>query len=142
MFQGTSIGVTEGRGVPSVTVELGGSLVDQTEYVERGVRGITNVLATLDMLDEPPTPPPEQIIVDTIVTTRPRMGGFIETEAPPLGETIDGGKVLGRIVSPYTFEELEVIENTVPNGVMILAHLTRNVVQPGDYLYMVGGVAQ
>ncbi len=57
-------------------------------------------------------------------------------------ETIDGGKVLGRIVSPYTFEELEVIENTVPNGVMILAHLTRNVVQPGDYLYMVGGVAQ
>jgi predicted deacylase len=102
------------------------------------VRGIANILATLGMTGESPAPPPEQIVAASIVTIRPRMGGFLETEAPPLGETIEEGAVLGRVVSPYTFEELEVIKNPVPKGIMILSHLTRNIVEPGDYGYMVG----
>ena len=130
--------MTEERGIPSVTVELGGGLVDQRPYVERGVRGLTNIFAKLWMIDENPTPRPEQVVVSSIVTIRPRTGGFLETEAPPLGETIEEGAVLGRVVSPYTFEELEVIRNPVPRGIMILSHLTRNVVEPGDYAYMVG----
>jgi predicted deacylase len=138
MFKGTSISVTEARDVPSVTVELGGGRIDQTPYVERGVRGVTNILSTLEMLDEPPAPRPEQIVVSSIQTIRPRVGGFLESACPPLGETIEQGAVLGRVVSPYTFEELEVIKNPVPKGVMILSHLTRNIVQPGDYGYMVG----
>ncbi len=69
---------------------------------------------------------------------RPRAGGFLETDAPALGETVERGAVLGRVVSPYTFEVLEEIHNPVERGVMILSHLTRNVVQPGDYGYMVG----
>jgi predicted deacylase len=119
-------------------VELGGGLIDQRPYVARGVRGIANILAKLGMTGEAPAPPPEQIVVTSIVTIRPRMGGFLETEAPPLGKTIEEGAVLGRVVSPYTFEELEVIRNPVPRGIMILSHLTRNVVEPGDYGYMVG----
>ena len=138
MFAGTSLGVTEARGIPSLTIELGGGLVDQNPYVRRGLQGITNLLATLGMIDESPEPPPQQIVVSAIHTIRPRQGGLLETEAPPLGETIASRAVLGRVVSPYTFEELEVIENPVPEGVMILSHLTRNRVQPGDYGYMVG----
>ncbi|MGH9323419.1 MAG: succinylglutamate desuccinylase/aspartoacylase family protein [Vicinamibacteria bacterium] len=138
IFSGTSVGVAESRGIPSVTVELGGGLIDQKPYVERGVRGVTNVLARLGMIDDVFVRPPEQLVVGSIVTIRPRMGGFLETEAPPLGETIEEGAVLGRVVSPYTFEELEVIRNPVPRGIMILSHLTRNVVEPGDYGYMVG----
>ncbi|MGH6902071.1 MAG: hypothetical protein ACREIR_04960, partial [Geminicoccaceae bacterium] len=60
------------------------------------------------------------------------------TEAPMLGEEIAGEAVLGRVISPYTFEELEVIRNPVQRGVMILSHLTPNLVQPGDFGYMVG----
>ncbi len=138
IFSGTSVSVAEKRGIPALTVELGGGLVDQRPYVTRGVRGVANILAKLKMLDEPPAEPPGQVVVASIVTIRPRMGGFLETEAPPLGETIEEGAVLGRVVSPYTFEELEVIRNPVPRGVMILSHLTRNVVEPGDYGYMVG----
>jgi predicted deacylase len=140
IFSGTSVGVAEKRGIPAVTVELGGGLVDQRPYVERGVRGIGNILAKLGMIDETPAPLPEQKVVSSIVTIRPRMGGFLETEAPPLGEAIAEGAVLGRVVSPYTFEELEVIRNPMRNGIMILSHLTRNVVEPGDYGYMVGEV--
>lgn len=138
IFEGTSVGVTESKDVPSVTVELGGGLIDQRPYVERGLRGLANVFAKLGMLDREADPPPLQTVVSSIVTVRTGMGGFLETEAPPLGETIEEGAVLGRVVSPYSFEELEVIRNTVPGGIMILSHLTRNVVEPGDYAYMVG----
>lgn len=138
LFEGTSTSVTEDRQIPTVTVELGGGLIDQRPYVERGVQGIRNILSKLQMLDEPLAPPPKQTVVSAIHTIRPTQGGFLETEAPPLGQTIAKGAVLGRVVSPYTFAELEIIENPVGNGVMILAHLTRNLVQPGDYGYMVG----
>ena len=140
-FEGTSIGVTEARGVPSVTIELGGGLIDQRPYLERAGRGLRRMLATLELVDEAPIERDDQIVVDTIVTVRPRAGGFLETEAPPLGEPIEEGAVLGRVVHPQSFEELEVITNPVSNGTMILSHLTRNVVQPGDYAYMVGAVA-
>ena len=119
-------------------MELGGGLVDQRPYVERGIEGIENILRKIGVLDGLPTPPPEQIVVNSIHTIRPRIGGFLETEAPPLGESIEAGAVLGRVVSPYTFEDLEIIENQTPKGIMILSHLTRNLVQPGDYGYMVG----
>ena len=138
MFHGTSVTVTEQRDIPSVVVELGGGLVDQAPYVDRGVKGITNILRELSMLDEPVEPPPDQIVVNSIATVRPRQGGFLETVAPQLGESIEQGELLGRVVSPHTFEVLEEIPNPVARGIMILSHLTRNVVQPGDYGYMVG----
>lgn len=142
IFEGTSIGVTERRGTPSVTIELGGGLIDQRPYVARGVQGLTNIFAKLGMIEEAPPALPRQIVVSSIVTVRPTAGGFLESEAPPLGERIEQGAVLGRVVSPYTFEELEVIRNPVSEGIMILSHLTRNVVEPGDYGYMVGEPAQ
>ena len=46
--------------------------------------------------------------------------------------------MLGKVVSPYSFETLEVIRSPVRHGIMILSHLNRNLVEPGDYGYMVG----
>ncbi len=57
IFSGTSVGVAEKRGIPAVTVELGGGLVDQGPYVARGVRGIASILSKLGMTDEPAVPP-------------------------------------------------------------------------------------
>jgi uncharacterized protein len=141
MFQGTSIGVTEERGVPSVTVELGGGLVDQRPYVERGVQGVLNVMTALKQLDGDGVELPSQTVLDSILTVRPHHGGLLETSAPALGESIADGDVLGSVVSPYTFEVLEEIRNPVANGVMVLSHLSRNLVHPGDYGYMVGSKA-
>jgi predicted deacylase len=138
-FSGTTKDVTvEAQGIPSVVVELGGGIVDQTPYVERGVRGVLNTLKAAGSLEGDPDPLPEQLVVHGIRTIRPTQGGWLETEAPPLGEEIKGDAVLGRVVSPYTFEELEVIRNPIEHGVMILSHLSRNLVNPGDYGYMVG----
>ena len=74
-------------------------------------------------------------------TIRPTRGGLLETLAPPLGQTIERGELLGRIVSPYTFETLEEIPTPYDSGIMILSHLGRNVVEAGDYAYMVGDLA-
>ena len=138
MFEGTSVSVTEQRGIPSVTVELGGGFVDQQPFVARGVDGILNLMRVLEMLDGPPAQVPDQIIVNEITTIRPKHGGVLETVAPPLGASIDEGVVLGRVRSAHTLEILQAIDNPVPGGIMILSHLTKNVVQPGDYCYMIG----
>lgn len=138
MFEGTTSSVVEKRGGKVVTVELGGGLIDQSGYVARGVAGIENIMRTLGMLDGTPTPAPKQVVCHGITTIRPTRGGVLLNESPPLGQRIAAGAVLGRVVSPYTLEELEVIRNPVPDGVMILAHLTANIVEPGDYGYMIG----
>ena len=137
-FIGSSTCATLKMGIPSVVIEIGGGTVDQAPYVDRGVAAVVNMMRYLDMLEEDPVERPHQTILTDIQLVFPSQGGILETEAPPLGEKIKGGDVLGRIVSPYTFDELEVMRSPVENGVMILSHLVRNVVQPGDYAYMIG----
>ena len=138
-YSGTTKSVTvDRRGIASVVVELGGGIVSQEPYVDRGVVGVLNMLRQVGVLAGAAEPPPEQIVVSGIEIVRPKQGGWLETEAPPLGEEIPGDAVLGRVVSPYSFEELEVIRSPVRRGIMILSHLTRNLVEPGDYGYMVG----
>ena len=143
MFSGTTKAVTlDRRNITVVVIELGGGIVQQKPYVERGVAGTLNMLRTLGVIDGEPTPPRKQVVVRSIKTIRPTRGGLLEPLSPPLGETIKGGEPLGRVVSPYTFEELELIENPIANGIMILSHLSRNLVEPGDYGYMIGDLAE
>ena len=138
-FNGTSTTVTiDRRNIPSVVVELGGGIIDQRPYVERGLKGLLNMLRHLQVIAGAPTPPPKQIVVGSIKTIRPTRAGLLETLAPPLGEVIRKGQLLGRVVSPYTFEVLEEIPAPFTEGVMILSHLSRNLVESGDFGYMVG----
>lgn len=138
-FNGTSTAVTiDRRNIPSVVVELGGGIVDQRPYVERGLKGLLNMLRHLQVIAGAPTPPPKQIVVGAIKTIRPTRAGLLETLAPPLGQIIKKGQLLGRVVSPYTFEVLEEIPAPFDAGVMILSHLSRNLVESGDFGYMVG----
>lgn len=140
-YTGTSAVAILDRKVPVTVIELGGGVIDQAPYSRRGVEMLFNIMRHLKMLDGEVTKRADQIVIKDIKLVRPTQGGFIETEAPPLGERIKGGAVLGRIVSPYTFEELEVMKNPVADGIMILSHLTRNIIEPGDYAYMVGDLA-
>ena len=138
MYEGTAAANADKRGIPSVVIECGGGHIDQAPYVKRGVVGLVNMLRTLRMLDGAPAPAPLQVVMSGITIVRPTQGGFIEIAHPPLGERIAAGALLGRIVSPYTFETLEEIRNPAGDGWMVLSHLTRNLVQPGTYGFMVG----
>ncbi|WP_227286150.1 M14 family metallopeptidase [Boseongicola sp. H5] len=139
-FSGTTKEVTMPRGIPAAVIELGGGIVDQGPYIERIVAGVLNMLRHAGVIDGEETAPGEQIVVNEIAGIRPTTGGWIEPLSPPLGEPVNGGTPLFRVVSPYTFEVLEEVSAPFENGIMIMGHLTRNLVEAGDYGWMVGNL--
>ena len=141
VYAGTTKSVTMDRhGTKVVTVELGGGIVDQGPYVKRTVNGLLNMLRHLGVIEGAVQPNPKQIVVTELAGIRPKHGGWLEPLCPANGEVIKGGQLLGRVVSPYDFEVIEEIPTPFENGVMIMQHLTRNVVEAGDYGFMVGNL--
>lgn len=139
VFAGTTKSVTvDRRKIPVVVVELGGGIVEQKPYVERGLAGTLNMLRYLGVIEGEAKPPPPQTVVRAIAGIRPTQAGLIENLAPPLGERIIGKQPIFRVVSPYTFETLEEKRSPYENGIMIMGHLSRNLVESGDYGYMIG----
>ncbi|MGH7909803.1 MAG: hypothetical protein ACRENW_08150 [Thermodesulfobacteriota bacterium] len=92
------------------------------------------------MLTGEPLPPPPQIVLREIATLRPHQGGLLLPEITEMGGEVRGGQVLGRVISPYSFEELEVIRCPVDRGIVVLTQLTPNVVEPGIYGFMIGNL--
>lgn len=140
-YHGSSSSYTVKRGVPSVTVELGGGAVDQGRYVERGVAGILNVMRAAGLLEGEPASPPRQTVLRTLVTLRPRAGGLLLPEVTALGASLPQGTVLGRTLSPYTFDELEVFRAPFEPSATVLLRLTPCRINPGDYGYMIGDLS-
>jgi predicted deacylase len=141
VFNGTTKIVTiDKRNIPAVVIECGGGIVDQTPYVERVVAGVLNMLRLRGVIPGEVTPRPKQVVVREIETIRPTQAGWLEPLCPPLGETIRKGDLLGRIVSPFNFKTLEEIPTPYDNGIMILSHLSRDLVESGDYGFMVGNL--
>jgi len=54
-----------------------------------------------------------------------------------LGEQVPKGTVLGRVVSPYTFQTLEVVEAPFDPSIIVLTRERFTKVDPGDYGFMV-----
>lgn len=140
-LMGTSVSVTRELGIRSVVVELGGGRVDQRAYVARGLAGILNVLRTVEALPGTAATPPDQIVLREIATLRPHHGGLLLPEVTEMGAEVRGGQVLGRIVSPYSLEELEVVRCPFERGVVVLTHLVPSVVEPGIYGFMIGNLS-
>lgn len=141
LYAGTTKTVTiDRRDMSIVTIELGGGIVDQTPYVDRTVEGVLNMLRHLDAIPGEVKPAPEQIVVKELVVIRPTHGGWLEPLCPANGQTIKGGELLCRIVSPYDFETLEEIPTPFENGIMVMQHLSRNLVEAGDYGFIVGNL--
>lgn len=142
VYAGTTKTVTIDRRpeFKATTIELGGGIVDQGPYVKRTVEGMLNQLRYLGVIEGDPKPPPSQVVVHELAGIRPKHGGWLEPLCPPNGEPIKGGSLLGRVVSPYDFETIEEIPTPFENGIMVMQHLTRNLVEAGDYGFMVGNL--
>jgi uncharacterized protein len=139
-YQGTTATVADERGIPTVTVELGGGLHSEEEYCRRNLDGILNVLRTVGVLAGPPRPAPEQILMHELAILRPHVGGILvpEVRVPDLGREVPGGTVLGRVYSPYTFELLETIVAPFPRSLLVLLRDNLAPINPGAYMYMIG----
>ncbi len=137
-YEGSAASYTVARGVPTVTVELGGGAVDQSGYVERGVAGLLNVMRTIGMLPGEPTAQRDQIVLTDLVTVRPRAGGFLLPEITTLHMELAKDAVLARTLSPYSFEELEVLRAPFERSITVLVRPTPCRINPGDFGYMIG----
>jgi hypothetical protein len=77
-----------------------------------------------------------------MTTLRPGHGGLLHSQVGPgaLGHEVPRGTLLGRVVSPYTFETLEELRAPYARNVVVLLRTGITPVNPGDYSYMLGNL--
>jgi uncharacterized protein len=139
-YVGSATDYALARGIRSMVSELGGGMYNTEYYLDRAVSGSLNVLRTIGMLVGEVTPArDDQVVVTTLTVLRPRVGGLLQAEvgADRLGEILPAGTVLGRIIDPSTFEELEVLRAPYDPTHLVLSRASVSQVSPGDYGFMV-----
>ena len=145
-YPGSFADVVREHGIPAVVSELGGGNQRVDHYLDQGVRGGYNILRHLGMLKGQPERPPHQRIVDELRVLQPTHGGLLTTALGPdqLGSELTEGTVLGRVIHPHTFTELEAIHAPFDPTILVLTRPEFSTVAPGDYGYMVanGATAQ
>jgi predicted deacylase len=141
-YAGTMGALAASQGKASVVAEIGGGYHRDPHYVDLGVRGVFNVMRHLGMLDGRPELPARQIVLREMTTLRPGHGGLLHSQIGPgaLGHEVPRGTLLGRVVSPYTFETLEELRAPYARNVVVLLRTGITPVNPGDYSYMLGNL--
>lgn len=137
---GTLAGDAADAGVVTVIVEVGGGTSFGTDFEERGLRGVTNILKKVGMLEGEPRIDPARVVVRTGAGLRPRQGGLFlpEVGLDKIGKRVAGGTLLARVVSPQSFEELDRLVAPYEQTELMMIRDRISKVHPGDYAYIVG----
>jgi len=141
-YAGTMGALAAAQQKSSLVAEIGGGYALDADYIEMGVRGVLNVMRHLKMIDGRPELPPQQTVLREITTLRPGHGGLLYSQvaAGAMSTEIPKGTLLGRVVSPYTFETLEELRAPYGRNVVLLLRSGITAVNPGDYGYMLGNL--
>jgi predicted deacylase len=136
---GTAGNVVCERGKPMVIAEFGGGLFRDAFYIQKGVTGTLNCLKQLNMLPGEPELATEPVVANRMTLFRPRNGGLLEPHVTgtDLGERISKGTLLGRVLSPYTFQVLEEFIAPYDHNLITLVASGPIRLHPGDFAYMV-----
>ena len=129
------------REVPAVILEVGGGPSFGTGLMEQGLRAAERVLAKIGVLGARADAPQEpRKVVRVAGSLRPKHGGLFIPEVghEALGGTVAGGTVLGRVLAPDTFEELDVLRAPyrVTEVMMVRSRISK--VHPGEYADILG----
>jgi predicted deacylase len=108
-------------GIPAIIYEAGEPYRFQEDEVERGVRGVENVMAYLDMIDREAEEIPETRIYERTrwIRVTNNEGGFFFPSAG-LGDVVEPGQRIGQIVDPLTDASFEVL-STVQGEIVGMA---------------------
>lgn len=128
----------EAKGIPSVLVEIGGGGFGpelEASWSAEVVSGIRNVMSYLEMLEGPVPTHAEQFSPTRTARVNPRFGGLLlpENEPDTLMRPVAEGEVLGRVVCPQTFVELEVLRAPCEGRLFYMAR--SYLVGPGDWAF-------
>lgn len=137
---GTLAGETERRGIPWCVFEMGGTPTFGTGTLERAVFHTLEVLRAMGVLSGVPGPSRAEALVRRGAALRPGCGGVFvpEVGSDVLGGTVPKDTVLARVISPYTFDELEVLRAPYAPTYVLMARTRTSKVHPGDYAYLLG----
>ena len=97
-------------GIPAIIYEAGEPYRFQEAEIDAGVEGARNVMAYLDMTDNPDREVPETRVYERSRWVRVPLGsgGFFFPDVA-LGAKVEPGDTLGRIIDPLTDEEIAVV---------------------------------
>ena len=139
-YPGTSATYTLPHDISTVTIECGGG-PNALYYVEKGVKGIWNMLKYKGVVEGEPEKRDDQIHIGHIEHVNPRHAGlYVPCFTYESMNTIIEGKgvVLGRIYNPMTLELLEELKTPYERNLMILMRCDINVILVGDFTFMIG----
>jgi predicted deacylase len=92
--------VAAGRGAVGFGVELGEGGRLEAESVERGARGLTNLLVALEMLPGTVEPLGRQMVIRSMTAVRCGRGGLLHLHAA-LGSELAAGQLVATVTNPY-----------------------------------------
>lgn len=102
-------------GIPALGVEIGGGgwgTEQERGWFDDAIRGVKNAMRHMGILDEPLDRPARLLTYTRTTRVNPTVGGLLlpERERDQLLREVKKGELLARVISPYTFEELERLE--------------------------------
>ena len=138
-YIGTSATYTKPSNISTVTVECGGGPND-IYYVEKGVKGLLNMLKYKKVIEGKAEVRNDQILLTHIEHVNPHHGGlFVPSLSYDVMNTVVEGKVtLGCVYNPMTLELIEEIKAPYEKNLIILMRGNINRIIPGDFTFMIG----
>lgn len=131
-------------GIPGLAGEIGvvgfGREIED-HWTRINEKGVYNVMRHMGILDGEPQKPERIFFFSKHHRVEPTRGGLLvpERERDELGREVQKGELLARVLSPYTFEELERLEAPA-DGLLTLVARTYTV-RPGDWAFGVADSA-
>jgi predicted deacylase len=125
-------------GIPSCGSFIGGAGFDRAlehEWANRNLTGIRNVMMHLGMLAGEQTLPDRYLLYEAVHRVNPRNGGLLEPVnlVETFGRPVKAGELLGRIISPFSFESIEELISPADG---LLTFWARNYpIRPGEWAY-------
>ncbi len=137
---GTLPGEVERRGIPWCVFEVGGSPAFGTDRLAHAVQHTFDVLRHAGVVPGTPRPSRAAVLVREGTAVRPTQGGWFVPEigSEVLGGSVSKGTVVGRVFSPYTFQELEVLRAPYEPSSVMMARTRPSRVHAGDYAFLFG----
>ena len=121
-------------GMPSILIEAGGGLPPSPETVRRAASGVENVLRGLGSLPGNVEPTSHQEMLRGFRIVAPARGGILE-DAAALGDRVEAGQVLGRVVDPYGGLVEEIV---APVGGVVLTVPANPAIGTGTWAFEIG----
>jgi predicted deacylase len=128
----------EALGIPSCGSFIGGAGFDrelEEDWHRQNLTGIRNIMIHLGMLEGEMELPDEYLVYEFVHRLNPKAGGLLipVNEVETFGRDVQAGELLGRIISPFTFETLE--ELRVPMDGILIYWARSYPIRPGEWAY-------